>query len=167
MIKIPTRSSIRGNNESISFPSFHRRFNLFYLFQFLSYISLASVNAFNEECRKGHLIIFIIYQKNKRTWQSTAAGVMLILNWIIILSSQIKLRKQQQRHDLFQMAGYPATSYIGIVLILITVSGGLLHSTQRMGVFISLGFIVLIFISHRVIFRQPRNITSIRKIREE
>lgn len=89
---------------------------------------------------------------------TTAAGVMLILNWIIILSSQIKLRKQQQYQDRFQMAGYPGTSYLGIALILLTVSGGLLHPTQRIGVVISLGFIVLIFISYRIIFRQPRNL---------
>jgi L-asparagine transporter-like permease len=98
---------------------------------------------------------------------TTAAGVMLILNWIIILSSQIKLRKQTKKNTLFQMAGYPATSYIGIVLILITVSGGLLHSTQRMGVFISLGFIVVILVCQRFIFRQPRQMIGIRKMREE
>jgi L-asparagine transporter-like permease len=98
---------------------------------------------------------------------TTAAGVMLILNWIIILSSQIRLRKQQKESHTFQMAGYPATSYLGIALILITVSGGLLHSTQRMGVFISLGFIFLIFISHRIIFRRSKELIGFRKIRED
>jgi L-asparagine transporter-like permease len=98
---------------------------------------------------------------------TTSAGVMLILNWVIILSSQVKLRKQTKKNTLFQMAGYPVTSYIGIALILITVSGGLLHPTQRMGVFISLGFIVVILICQRLIFRQPRPMMGIRKIREE
>jgi L-asparagine transporter-like permease len=98
---------------------------------------------------------------------TTAAGVMLILNWIIILSSQIKLRRQSKSNTLFQMSGYPATSYLGIALILVTVSGGLLHPTQRMGVLISLGFIVLIIFSHRLIFRQPRTMVGIRKMRED
>lgn len=98
---------------------------------------------------------------------TTAAGVMLILNWIIILSSQITLRKKYQQQSTFQMTGYPFTSYLGIALILVTVSGGLLNPTQRMGVFISLGFILVIFISHKAIFRHPRNIIKIRKIREE
>lgn len=98
---------------------------------------------------------------------TTSAGVMLILNWIIILSSQIKLRRGQNQQSLFQMAGYPATSILGIAFILITVSGGFLHPTQRIGVFISLGFIAVIFISQRIIFRQPKNLMGLRRIREE
>lgn len=97
---------------------------------------------------------------------TTAAGVMLILNWIIILSSQIQLRRQQQNKKTFQMAGYPYTSYIGIALILVTVTGGLFHPTQRMGVFISLGFIVIIFISHWLLFR-ARNMLGVRNVGEE
>ena len=84
---------------------------------------------------------------------TTSAGVMLILNWTIILSSQIKLRPQYENRATFKMIGYPYTSYLGIALILLTVSGGMLHATQRMGVFISLGLIVLIFISYWVIFK--------------
>lgn len=92
---------------------------------------------------------------------------MLILNWTIILSSQIKLRPQyKQNLNLFKMAGYPFTSYIGIALIFIAVSGGLLHATQRMGVFISLGFIAVIFLSYRMIFRF-RNLIGMRKVRED
>lgn len=97
---------------------------------------------------------------------TTAAGVMLILNWIIILSSQIRLRRQQQSQKTFQMAGYPYTSYIGIVLILITVSGGLYHPAQRMGVLISLGLIAMILISHWFILR-AKNVVGFRKIGEE
>lgn len=84
---------------------------------------------------------------------TTAAGVMLILNWTIILSSQIKLRPQYEDRATFKMIGYPFTSYAGIVLILLTVSGGLLHATQRMGVLISLGFIVIIFLSYWAVFK--------------
>lgn len=73
---------------------------------------------------------------------------MLILNWIIILSTQIKLRKSNQKNpSTFKMVGYPFTSYMGIALILITVSGGLLNGTQRMGVLMSLGLIGVIFLS--------------------
>jgi L-asparagine transporter-like permease len=85
---------------------------------------------------------------------TTAAGVMLILNWTIILSSQIKLRPEyKQNHESFKMAGYPITSFLGIALILVAVSGGLLHETQRMGVLISLGLIVVIFLSYWAIIK--------------
>ncbi len=82
---------------------------------------------------------------------TTSAGVMLILNWVIILSSQIKLRKKYEGTiSTFKMAGYPITPFLGIIFILTAVSGGLLHPTQRMGVFISLGLILVIFIAYFV-----------------
>ncbi|MGG5252302.1 amino acid permease [Neobacillus sp. SM06] len=84
---------------------------------------------------------------------TTAAGVMLILNWTIILSSQIKLRPHYQQKATFKMIGYPLTSYLGIGFILVAVSGGLLHATQRMGVLISLAFIGMIFLSYWIIFK--------------
>ncbi|CRK81946.1 amino acid permease [Neobacillus massiliamazoniensis] len=78
---------------------------------------------------------------------TTAAGVMLILNWIIILSSQIKLRKKELPGT-FKMFGSPFTSFLGIAFILVTVLGGLMTATQRMGVFISVGLIGVIFLAH-------------------
>jgi L-asparagine transporter-like permease len=98
---------------------------------------------------------------------TTAAGVMLILNWCIILLAQIKLHPQYHLEgEMFKMAGYPVTSYLGIVLILLAVSGALWNATQRMGVFISLGLIIVIFISYWVIFR-GRNIVSPRKLQKQ
>ncbi|PFH81722.1 amino acid permease [Bacillus sp. AFS088145] len=87
---------------------------------------------------------------------TTAAGVMMILNWTTILSSQIKLRKERDKNDHFKMFGYPFTSYLGILLILVGVSGGLVHATQRMGVFISLGLILIIFLSYFFIFKNRK-----------
>jgi L-asparagine transporter-like permease len=78
---------------------------------------------------------------------TTAAGVMLILNWIIILSSQIKLRKKELPGT-FKMFGSPFTSFLGIAFILVTVLGGLMTATQRMGVFISVGLMGVIFLAH-------------------
>lgn len=79
---------------------------------------------------------------------TTAAGVMMILNWTTILSSQIKLRKENKNNKHFKMFGYPYTSIAGIILILMGISGGMLRATQRMGVFISLGLIAIIFLSY-------------------
>jgi L-asparagine transporter-like permease len=97
---------------------------------------------------------------------TTSAGVMMILNWTIILSSQIKLRSHRGEDQKFKMPGYPVTSYLGIALILTAVSGGLLRGTQRMGVFISLGLIAVILLSYWVIFR-GKHLVSRHKLREE
>jgi L-asparagine transporter-like permease len=77
---------------------------------------------------------------------TTAAGVMLILNWIIILSTHLKLRGRKKDSRKAVMPGAPYTSYLAIALILLTVSGGFVHATQRMGVLISLGIIGGIFL---------------------
>ncbi|MDQ0200559.1 amino acid permease [Neobacillus ginsengisoli] len=85
---------------------------------------------------------------------TTAAGVMMILNWTTILSSQIKLRKGTQNNEHFKMPGAPFTSFLGIAFILLGVSGGLFQATQRMGVFISLGLIGVIFICYFAIAKK-------------
>lgn len=85
---------------------------------------------------------------------TTAAGVMLILNWTIILSSQIKLRSQyNQKQASFKMAGYPVTSIVGIAFILVAVSGCFLHPTQRMGVLISLVLILILSTAYWFIYK--------------
>ncbi|WP_129688962.1 amino acid permease [Gottfriedia acidiceleris] len=103
------------------------------------------------------LILSFILPGKIYEYITTAAGVMMILNWTTILSSQIKLRKVRNNNDHFKMFGYPYTSYLGIILILAGVSGGLVHATQRMGVFISLGLILIIFISYFFIFKNRKN----------
>jgi L-asparagine transporter-like permease len=101
------------------------------------------------------LVLSFILPGKLYEYITTAAGVLLILNWIIILSTQIKLRKGEKHSaDTFKMFGYPFTSYLGIGLIIVTVSGGLLHGTQRMGVFISLGLIGIIFLTYWLFVRK-------------
>ncbi|PEC47718.1 amino acid permease [Bacillus sp. AFS077874] len=102
------------------------------------------------------LILSFILPGKIYEYITTAAGVMMILNWTTILSSQIKLRKERNHNDHFKMFGYPFTSYLGILLILVGVSGGLVHATQRMGVFISLGLILIIFLSYFFIFKNRK-----------
>ncbi|MGG3468318.1 amino acid permease [Neobacillus pocheonensis] len=92
------------------------------------------------------LLLSFILPGKLYEYVTTAAGVLLILNWIIILSTQIKLRKSRKQTNTFKMPGYPTTSYLGIAIILLTVSGGMRDGTQRMGVLISLGLILIIFL---------------------
>ncbi|MEN6351180.1 MAG: amino acid permease, partial [Syntrophomonas sp.] len=70
---------------------------------------------------------------------TAAAGVMLILNWIIILSSQLRNRPNYMENSpRLNMFGYPYTSYVAIGLIIFTIIGALLSTGERIGVIISL-----------------------------
>ncbi|NMO96290.1 amino acid permease [Paenibacillus lemnae] len=67
---------------------------------------------------------------------TTAAGLMLLYNWFFILISagrNLKLNTWGQ-----------VKRYTGMVLILLAVSGAVMHNTSRPGFWISLGFIALI-----------------------
>ncbi|HWP97640.1 MAG TPA: amino acid permease [Syntrophomonadaceae bacterium] len=84
---------------------------------------------------------------------TTAAGVMLILNWLIILSSQIKnsLLYERRPHPFgFRMPGYPYSSYAAMAVIILTIGGALIAPGQRPGVLISLGLAALIFITSQL-----------------
>ncbi len=86
---------------------------------------------------------------------TTSAGVMLILNWVIILASQIKLHPTYvDNQGTFKAFGSPYTSYIGIVIILLAISGAIVHMNQRIGMFISLGMILVIFIFSKFISKE-------------
>jgi L-asparagine transporter-like permease len=67
---------------------------------------------------------------------TTAAGLMLLYNWIFILASSWKL---------IEVTAKDKIKYsLGILFILIAVSGTLFHGTSRPGFFISLAFVGII-----------------------
>ncbi|ACX66261.1 amino acid permease [Paenibacillus sp. Y412MC10] len=67
---------------------------------------------------------------------TTAAGLMLLYNWFFILISAGRL---------MELTGWGKVKrYIGMILIAAAVSGTALHPTSRPGLWISLGFILLI-----------------------
>lgn len=67
---------------------------------------------------------------------TTAAGLMLLYNWIFILASPRKVLEIRKRDSI--------KYYLGILLILIAVSGTLFHDSSRPGFFISLAFLGII-----------------------
>ncbi|GLX70431.1 amino acid permease [Paenibacillus glycanilyticus] len=78
---------------------------------------------------------------------TTSAGVMLILNWILILASYLKLRPRLTA--LTVKRRLLTNPYTGIVLILFALSGALLHQNERIGLGISLALIVIVFVASR------------------
>jgi len=76
----------------------------------------------------------------------TAAGLMLIYNWLFILVTYRKLMKLSKWEHV--------KNGIGMVLIAVTVSGTLGEKTSRLGFFVSLLFIVLIGIATWIVVKR-------------
>lgn len=82
------------------------------------------------------IVCALLMPGNVYEYITTAAGLMLLYNWIFILASSWKLLEVTAKDKIKYS--------IGIILILIAVSGTLFHSTSRPGFFISLAFIAII-----------------------
>jgi L-asparagine transporter-like permease len=82
----------------------------------------------------------------------TAAGLMLIYNWLFILVTYAKLMtltKWQQ-----------VKNVVGMLLIAVTVSGTLGDKTSRLGFYISLLFIVIIAVATFIVMKKRSNNSS-------
>lgn len=78
----------------------------------------------------------------------TAAGLMLIYNWLFILVTYTKLMKLSKWERV--------KNSLGMLLIAITVSGTLGEKTSRLGFFVSLLFIILIGIATWIVVKRQR-----------
>ncbi|WP_422657164.1 amino acid permease [Paenibacillus sp. EC2-1] len=76
---------------------------------------------------------------------TTAAGLMLLYNWFFILISAGR--------NLDLSVWGKMKRYLGMILILLAVSGTLFHKTSRPGFWISLGFIVIIAVIVLIMLR--------------
>lgn len=78
----------------------------------------------------------------------TAAGLMLIYNWLFILVTYMKLMKLSKWEHV--------KNALGMLLIAVTVSGTLGEKTSRLGFFVSLLFIILIGIATWIVVKRQR-----------
>ncbi|MBK5200656.1 MAG: amino acid permease [Spirochaetaceae bacterium] len=111
------------------------------------------------------ILLSLFLPENLYEYLTTAAGALLIGNWIIILSSQIKNRKsypslKNPKGKKFKMYLAPYSSYMGIVLVILTLIGVTFNRNQRIGLFISLGIVSIISITY-VILRPKIKINKI------
>lgn len=84
---------------------------------------------------------------------ATAAGVMLILNWIIILMSNLKLSPHYASAHPGITGNKPIQtflSYLTVLMIILTIAGATIHLSERIGVIFSLTMASLIFIGSRI-----------------
>ncbi|MED4697497.1 amino acid permease [Lysinibacillus capsici] len=81
----------------------------------------------------------------------TAAGLMLIYNWLFILVTYWKLMELTKWGHV--------KNGMGMLLIAVTVSGTLGEKTSRLGFYVSLLFIVLISVATWLVVKRQKNIT--------
>ncbi|MBN8209052.1 amino acid permease [Bacillus sp. NTK071] len=98
------------------------------------------------------IVISYVLPDQVYEYLTTAAGIMLILNWVVILASQIKNRRHYAeaptKKTYFKMMGAPFTSYLGIALIVTAIAGAAFQESERVGLLISAGVIGAIFLSY-------------------
>lgn len=82
------------------------------------------------------IILSLVLPDKIYTYITTGAGLMLLYNWLFIILSAIKLLDVKGKDRIMY--------YIGILLLLVGVSGTLLDKVNRPGFFISLGIIAVI-----------------------
>jgi proline-specific permease ProY len=80
----------------------------------------------------------------------TAAGLMLIYNWLFILITYRKLMELSRWEQI--------KNSLGMLLIAVTVSGTLGEKTSRLGFCVSLLFIVLIGVATWIVVKRQKNI---------
>ena len=100
------------------------------------------------------IMIVISYLLPDKVYEylTTAAGIMLILNWVVILASQIKNRRQYietpSKKRYYKMFWAPFTSYLGIFLIFLSISGAAFQESERIGLIISIAIVSIIYVSY-------------------
>ncbi|SFF54885.1 L-asparagine transporter [Halobacillus alkaliphilus] len=82
------------------------------------------------------IIVALLLPEKIYEYLTTAAGLMLLYIWLFILFSYNKIMELTSFKRVKRL--------IGLVLILLAVSGTLLNKTSRIGFFVSLGFLLVI-----------------------
>jgi L-asparagine transporter-like permease len=82
------------------------------------------------------IIMSLVLPDKIYAYITTAAGLMLLYNWLFIILSARKLREVPLKENIMY--------FIGIALLLAGVSGTLLDQANRPGLFISLGIVAII-----------------------
>ncbi|MGG0815606.1 amino acid permease [Paenibacillus alvei] len=84
----------------------------------------------------GSVLFALLMPESIYEYITTAAGMMLLYNWLFILLTSGRL---------LRLNGWgKAKRYIGMALVVLALSGTLFHKISRPGFFISLGFVAVI-----------------------
>ncbi|GAB4265874.1 amino acid permease [Thermincola ferriacetica] len=82
---------------------------------------------------------------------TTAAGIMMILNWVFVFAAQIKNRPAYEKSLgklKFKMFAYPFSSYLGIGMVFFAIIGCIFNPHQRIGLIVTLLTIILISVGY-------------------
>jgi len=90
---------------------------------------------------------------------ASASGVTLLLNWLMIALTYMhfrRCRKTNRRYPSEKSAGFPYTSIMAIVLLLVALATSALSSNQLVGLVISISLVLLLAIFYFFFVRRSR-----------
>ncbi|HET7616219.1 MAG TPA: amino acid permease, partial [Bacillales bacterium] len=105
------------------------------------------------------IVLSFLLPKSVYEYLTSAAGVMLLFTWLIILASQLKNRPSY-KGDHFKIPFHPYSSCLGMILIIFAVTGAFGQEKERIGFFVAIGMSLLIYAIFRVISHFMKNNSS-------
>lgn len=99
--------------------------------------------------------VFLSFLLPKTVYEylTSAAGVMLLLVWILILLSQVKLRPHHADQHHFKVPFHPYSSYFGMLIIVFAISGAFLQTKERIGIYVAAAIVAAIYLAYLISFR--------------
>ncbi len=92
------------------------------------------------------ILLAYLLPKSVYEYLTTAAGVMLLLNWIIIIISELRNRKTYTSGNHFKMPLHPYSNFLTIGLILLAIAGALFQSKELIGVIVAICIVLIVSI---------------------
>lgn len=96
------------------------------------------------------VVLSFLLPKSVYEYLTAAAGVMLLLNWVWILLSQIKNRPHYKENTHFKLPLYPYSSYLGIFLVAFAISGAFFKTKELIGLIIAVCIVAVIYAIYEI-----------------
>lgn len=95
------------------------------------------------------IVLAFLLPKSVYEYLTTSAGVLLVLNWVMILLSELKNRKTYKGNH-YKMPLHPFSNFLSIGLILLVIAGALVQFKERIGVCVAVGIVLIIAFIYRI-----------------
>lgn len=89
------------------------------------------------------IVVSYFLPKSVYEYLTASAGVMLLLNWVIILLSELKNRKTYKGNH-YRMPFHPFSGYLSLAIIVFAIVGALFQMKELIGVIVAVTIVAII-----------------------